>query len=81
MPKRIVFEPEYVEAMRTLFEETIPFNRVLGLKIDAIRPSTVRPASPPVASPWSTSSSGRTKVDITSSVIALQTPQVRCLAP
>jgi len=41
MPKRIVFEPEYVEAMRTLFEETIPFNRVLGLKIDAIRPGHV----------------------------------------
>jgi uncharacterized protein (TIGR00369 family) len=39
--KRIVFEPEYVEAMRTLFEETIPFNRVLGLKIDAIRPGHV----------------------------------------
>jgi acyl-coenzyme A thioesterase PaaI-like protein len=41
MAKRIVFEPEYVEAMRTLFEETIPFNRVLGLKIDAIRPGHV----------------------------------------
>ena len=37
----IVFEPEYVEAMRTLFEETIPFNRVLGLRIDAIRPGEV----------------------------------------
>ena len=41
MAKRIVFEPEYIEAMRTLFEETIPFNRVLGLRIDAIRPGEV----------------------------------------
>ena len=41
MAKPIVFEPEYIEAMRTLFEETIPFNRVLGLRIDAIRPGEV----------------------------------------
>ena len=41
MAKPIVFEPDYVEAMRTLFEETIPFNRVLGLKIDSIRPGQV----------------------------------------
>jgi uncharacterized protein (TIGR00369 family) len=41
MARPIVFEPEYVEAMRTLFEETIPFNRVLGLKIEAIRPGYV----------------------------------------
>ena len=38
MAKTIVFEPEYVEALRTLFEQTIAFNRVLGLRIDAIRP-------------------------------------------
>ena len=37
----IVFEPEYVEALRTLFEESIVFNRVLGLRIDAIRPGSV----------------------------------------
>ena len=41
MARPIVFEPEYVEALRALFEETIPFNRVLGLKIDAIRPGHV----------------------------------------
>jgi len=41
MAKPIVFEPEYVEALRTLFEETIAFNQVLGLKIDAIRPGSV----------------------------------------
>jgi uncharacterized protein (TIGR00369 family) len=38
MAKTIVFEPEYVAALRALFEQTIAFNRVLGLKIDAIRP-------------------------------------------
>jgi len=41
MPKPIVFEPEYVALLRTLFEETIPFNRVLGLKIETIRPGHV----------------------------------------
>ena len=41
MAKPIVFEPEYVEALRTLFEETIAFNQVLGLRIDAIRPGSV----------------------------------------
>ena len=39
--KAIVFEPEYVEALRRLFEQTIAFNQVLGLKIDAIRPGSV----------------------------------------
>ena len=41
MTKAIVFEPEYVEALRTLFEETIVFNQVLGLKIATIRPGSV----------------------------------------
>jgi uncharacterized protein (TIGR00369 family) len=41
MAKTIVFEPEYVEALRTLFEQTIAFNRVLGLRIVAIRPGSV----------------------------------------
>ena len=41
MAKPIVFEPEYVAALRTLFEETIAFNQVLGLRIDAIRPDGV----------------------------------------
>jgi uncharacterized protein (TIGR00369 family) len=41
MAKTIVFEPQYVEALRALFEQTIAFNQVLGLKIDAIRPDSV----------------------------------------
>ena len=41
MARPIVFEPEYVAALRKLFEETIVFNRVIGLKIDAIRPGSV----------------------------------------
>ncbi|MEO5881753.1 MAG: thioesterase family protein [Caldimonas sp.] len=40
MTKPVVFEPEYVAALRTLFEETIVFNRVLGLRIDAVRPGS-----------------------------------------
>jgi uncharacterized protein (TIGR00369 family) len=39
--KAIVFEPEYVEALRALFEQTIAFNQVLGLRIVAIRPGSV----------------------------------------
>ena len=46
MARPIVFEPEYVEALRALFEETIPFNRVLGLKIEAIRPGHVEGSLP-----------------------------------
>ena len=41
MTKTIVFEPEYVEALRALFEQTIAFNQVLGLRIVAIRPGSV----------------------------------------
>ena len=41
MAKPIVFEPEYVAALRTLFEQTIAFNRVLGLRIATIRPDGV----------------------------------------
>jgi uncharacterized protein (TIGR00369 family) len=41
MAKSIVFEPEYVEALRALFEQTIAFNQVLGLRIVAIRPGSV----------------------------------------
>ena len=32
------FEPEFVAAMVALFEERIPFNQVLGLRIDALTP-------------------------------------------
>jgi len=36
-----VFEPEFVEALRHLFQERIPFNRVLGLAIDTIEAERV----------------------------------------
>jgi uncharacterized protein (TIGR00369 family) len=35
------FEDEFVAALTTLFEERIPFNRVLGLRIDVLAPSGV----------------------------------------
>jgi uncharacterized protein (TIGR00369 family) len=35
------FEDEFVAALTTLFEERIPFNHVLGLRIDALAPSGV----------------------------------------
>jgi len=40
MTKPIVFEPEYVEALRALFEQSIAFNQVLGPRIVAIRPGS-----------------------------------------
>jgi acyl-coenzyme A thioesterase PaaI-like protein len=36
------FEPEFVEALRQLFEDQIVFNRVMGLKIVEIQPERVR---------------------------------------
>jgi len=36
-----VFEPQFVAALRQLFEEKIAFNRVLGLSITAIGPQEV----------------------------------------
>lgn len=33
------FEPEFVAAIVALFEERIPFNQVLGLRIDSLRPA------------------------------------------
>ncbi len=41
MSKAVVFEPEFVEALRHLFQERIPFNRVLGLAIDTIEAERV----------------------------------------
>jgi uncharacterized protein (TIGR00369 family) len=32
----VAFEPEFIAALTTLFEERISFNRVLGLRIDAL---------------------------------------------
>ena len=36
MPHAADFEPEFVAALRTLFEERIAFNRLMGLSIGAI---------------------------------------------
>jgi uncharacterized protein (TIGR00369 family) len=35
------FEPEFVTGLKTIFEEMIVFNQVLGLKITSIRPDRV----------------------------------------
>ena len=35
-PGAVAFEPEFIAALTTLFEERISFNRVLGLRIDAL---------------------------------------------
>jgi uncharacterized protein (TIGR00369 family) len=35
------FEPEFVTGLKTIFEERIVFNRVLGLKITRLRPEGV----------------------------------------
>lgn len=37
----IVFEPEFLEGLRQIFEENIVFNSVLGLKIASITPERV----------------------------------------
>jgi uncharacterized protein (TIGR00369 family) len=36
-----MFEPEFVAALTTLFEQRIPFNKVLGLCIDTLAPDGV----------------------------------------
>jgi uncharacterized protein (TIGR00369 family) len=42
MNSPVAFEPEFIERLRVLFEERIVFNRVLGLRIEAIEPQRVR---------------------------------------
>jgi uncharacterized protein (TIGR00369 family) len=37
----IPFEPEFIERLRQMFEEQIPFNCLLGLKIDKLEPTGV----------------------------------------
>ena len=37
----IVFEPEFIQNLARIFEESIVFNTVLGLKIDSITPERV----------------------------------------
>jgi uncharacterized protein (TIGR00369 family) len=40
-PKPVVFEPEYLEGVRDIFERKIVFNQTLGLKITDIQPTVV----------------------------------------
>jgi len=35
------FEPDFVAGLKTIFEEKIVFNTVLGLKITSLRPEQV----------------------------------------
>ena len=36
----VVFEPEFIAGVKSIFEEKIVFNQVLGLKIDALTPDS-----------------------------------------
>jgi len=35
----VVFEPEFIDDLKTLFEQKIAFNQVLGLKITCLCPT------------------------------------------
>ncbi len=37
----VVFEPDFIEGLRLIFEEKIVFNQVLGLKIVSVQPEIV----------------------------------------
>ena len=37
----IVFEPEFIEGLKQIFDDNIPFNQVLGLKITSLAPERV----------------------------------------
>jgi len=41
-PAGIEFEEEFVQGLKTIFEEMIVFNQVLGLRITALTPTVVR---------------------------------------
>jgi uncharacterized protein (TIGR00369 family) len=41
-PARAEFEPAFIAGLKTIFEEKIVFNQVLGLKITELRPEIVR---------------------------------------
>lgn len=40
-PSDVVFEPEFIEGLKLIFEEKICFNRVLGLRVDRVTPTEV----------------------------------------
>jgi len=42
----VVFEPEFIAGVKSIFEEKIVFNQVLGLKIDALTPTAPPPTFP-----------------------------------
>jgi uncharacterized protein (TIGR00369 family) len=37
----VEFEPEFIDGLKTIFEQKIVFNQVLGLKITSVRPEQV----------------------------------------
>ena len=37
----VAFEPEFIAGLRQIFEEKIPFNHLLGLKITRLEPAAV----------------------------------------
>ena len=41
-PEAVVFEPEFVNGLREIFEERVVFNRVIGLKITSLEPELVQ---------------------------------------
>ena len=41
LPDLVTFEPEFLQGLTRIFEESIVFNKVLGLKIDSITPERV----------------------------------------
>ncbi len=40
-PAGIAFEPEFIASLTRMFDESIPFNQVLGLKITSLKPERV----------------------------------------
>ncbi|MBL8335397.1 MAG: thioesterase family protein, partial [Rhodoferax sp.] len=40
-PAPVVFEPEFVDGLRNIFDNLVVFNRFLGLKITSIAPERV----------------------------------------
>ena len=40
-PESVVFEPEFVDGLKKIFEERIVFNQVLGLKVTSLKPERV----------------------------------------
>jgi len=41
VPSPVVFEPEFIAGLKDIFEEKIPFNRLIGLRITELEPGHV----------------------------------------